>query len=54
MMGTMECPSCGERFDDEYVCFLDNGNPACPHCVAEEQKKKEREDKENARRKSID
>lgn len=35
-MGKVECPICGEKFDDEYVEFLDNGNPACPNCVAHE------------------
>lgn len=37
-MGKMICPICGEKFDDEFVEFLDNGNPACPGCVEEELK----------------
>ena len=40
-MAKMECPICGEKFDEENVEFLDNGNPACPHCVDEEKKKDE-------------
>ena len=36
----MECPVCGKVFDDEYVEHLDNGNPTCPHCVAEESEEK--------------
>ena len=37
----MECPVCGEKFDEECVEFLDNGNPACPDCVAEERREDE-------------
>ena len=40
-MGKMECPVCGEAFDEEYVEYLDNGNPACPHCVQKERKDNE-------------
>lgn len=29
-MEMMECPVCGRRFPEEYVEYLDNGNPACP------------------------
>ena len=41
-MAKMECPICGKSFDDEMVEFLENGNPACPHCVDEEQKRQEK------------
>ena len=37
-MSKMECPICGGSFDDEFVGFLENGNPACPSCVEAEQK----------------
>lgn len=37
----MTCPICGQKFPaNEYEC-LDNGNPACPHCVKEEQNKQQ-------------
>ncbi|MBQ3162829.1 MAG: hypothetical protein IJC04_12000 [Oscillospiraceae bacterium] len=41
-MAKMECPICGKSFDGEMVAFLENGNPACPHCVNEEQKRQEK------------
>ena len=37
-MAKMTCPICGENFDEDYVEYLDNGNPACPAYVAAEQK----------------
>ena len=40
-MAKMECPRCGQKFDEEYVEYLDNGNPACPACVAQERKLEE-------------
>ena len=42
-MEKMECPICGELFDDMDVQYLDNGNPACPTCVQDEQKQDEKE-----------
>ena len=45
-MAKMECPRCGEKFDEEYVEYLDNGNPACPHCVAKERKSEEEKEKQ--------
>ena len=30
-----------EKFDEENVEYLDNGNPACPQCVAKERKENE-------------
>ena len=49
VMAKMECPRCGEKFDEEYIEYLDNGNPACPHCVAEERKRIEEKEKQNGR-----
>ena len=46
-MSKMECPRCGNKFDEEYVEYLDNGNPACPHCVEKERKAEEEKEKEN-------
>lgn len=45
-MAKMECPICGEKFDEEFVEYLDNGNPACPQCVDEERKRDENKRKE--------
>ena len=42
-MAKMTCPCCGEEFDEEFVEHLDNGNPACPACVADEQKREEQQ-----------
>lgn len=38
-MEIMECPVCGKKFDADTAEFLDNGNPACPNCVREEDSK---------------
>ena len=46
-MAKMECPHCGEKFNEEYAEYLDNGNPACPHCVANERKSEEEKEKQN-------
>lgn len=45
-MGKMECPECGNKFDEEFIDFLENGNPACSHCVELEEKRKELLEKE--------
>ena len=42
-MATMECPICSEKFEEEFVEYLDNGNPACPRCVDEEDNLKNRD-----------
>ena len=34
-------PFAEKKFDEEYVEYLDNGNPACPRCVEEERKQEE-------------
>ena len=46
-MAKMECPICGEKFDEEYVEYLDNGNPACPRCVLDEDTKQAKNSSEN-------
>ena len=44
-MSKMICPECGKTFDDEEViAFLDNGNPVCPHCAEEEQRRQEQDE----------
>lgn len=44
MSDWMVCPVCGRKFDaSEYEC-LDNGNPACPDCVAKERRENAEED----------
>ena len=42
-MEEMNCSVCGEKFNAEYVDFLDNGNPACPKCIEEEELKNNEE-----------
>ena len=32
----MECPICGQVFDDEYMQIADNGNLICCHCAEKE------------------
>ena len=44
-MAKMECPICGQKFNEEFVDFLENGNPACPNCVSEERIKEDEEKK---------
>lgn len=44
-MAQILCTTCGEMFNDEYIDFLENGNPACPRCVEEEEKRKNNEEK---------
>jgi len=41
------CTVCGKMFDAEYCQFLDNGNPACPRCSDEEDKRLEDADCQN-------
>ncbi len=36
MAELMECPVCGKMFPADEYETLDNGNPACPECVAQE------------------
>ena len=36
-MEKKKCDYCGEYYDEKYEGTLDNGCPACPKCVAEEE-----------------
>lgn len=36
------CGYCGEEYDEENERSLDNGSPACPRCVADEDAEEER------------
>jgi hypothetical protein len=31
-------------FDEEFVDFLENGNPACPRCIEEEERHNKNEE----------
>lgn len=42
LMELIECPVCGKKIPYDIVEYLDNGNPACPNCVMEEQKELEK------------
>ena len=37
----MICPICGKKFPIEEYEILDNGNPACPECVAAEREEQD-------------
>lgn len=45
-MATLRCGYCGRYYDDGYTGALDNGSPACPECVADEEAEEERKRKE--------
>ena len=46
-MGKVKCDYCGEYFDEAFMAALDNGSPACPKCVSnEDRRKKEYQEKE--------
>lgn len=45
-MAKKVCGYCGEPYDEEYEGTLDNGSPACPQCVADEEAEEERKRKE--------
>lgn len=47
-MAKMTCPVCGQKFDEQHVQFLNNGNPACPACV-EAENAKEKTQNNNAK-----
>ena len=34
-----KCNYCGKEIDADCMSALENGSPACPECVAEEEKK---------------
>ena len=35
-MAKIRCGYCGKEYDEDYGGSLENGSPACPDCVAEE------------------
>lgn len=39
-MGKVKCEYCGEYYEGEFQSVLDNGCPACPACVAQEEQRK--------------
>ena len=41
-MAKKKCDYCGRYYEEEHEGTLDNGCPACPHCVAEEEIKEEK------------
>ena len=41
-MVRIRCGYCGKYYDDGYTWALDNGSPACPECVADEEAEEER------------
>ena len=41
-MARIRCGYCGKYYDDGYTGALDNGSPACPECVADEEAEEER------------
>ena len=42
-----KCGYCGEYYEEEYEGTLDNGCPACPQCVADEEaERKHKEESE--------
>lgn len=46
-MVTIRCGYCGRYYDDGYTSALDNGSPACPKCVEDEEAEEERKREEN-------
>ena len=49
-MAQVRCDYCGKYYDEEFMSSLDNGSPACPKCVEEEElnaKKKQEESHKN-------
>lgn len=42
-MTTIRCGYCGRYYDDVYRGALDNGSPACPKCVEDEEEQKRKE-----------
>ena len=45
-MAKKRCDYCHELYDEEFEGTLENGSPACPNCVEDEEKRKqEKEDK---------
>lgn len=47
-MSKKKCDYCGKYYEEKYEGTLDNGCPACPQCVADEEAKEERKAKEES------
>ena len=45
-MAKIQCCFCGEYYDEEYMGTLDNGSPACPNYIADEDRNAERKAEE--------
>ena len=45
-MAKIRCDFCGEYYDEGFMGTLDNGSPACPNCIADEEREAERKQKE--------
>lgn len=40
-MSMKKCGYCGKEYDESFETTLDNGCPACPKCVEEEEQKEQ-------------
>ena len=43
-MEKVKCDYCGQYYEGAYQSVLDNGCPACPQCVAQEEANKKQQD----------
>ncbi len=50
-MAKVKCGYCGKEYDDAYGGALDNGSPACPECVDDEEKRNEEKHTEAQKKK---
>lgn len=41
-MAKIRCGYCGKEYDESYGGALENGSPACPECVADEEAEEKR------------
>ncbi len=46
-MGKMECPECGNEFDDLDMTIGDNGNPICIECFQKKNQKEDEKEKDD-------
>lgn len=47
-MAKIRCGYCGKEYDENYGGALENGSPACPECVADEEAEEERKRRKEA------
>lgn len=47
-MAKIRCGYCGKEYDESYGGALENGSPACPECVADEEAEEERKRRKEA------